>query len=107
MIGFFRTTSDTNLPTGYDATLEIIRLGVCCGCSWANGHEYGKRNQIASPIPPGVVDMRGSNVIHFNPWLQIAAGFKVDLKWDVFVFTRGLGVRPWLLSEPPANLRGS
>ncbi|KAG5633692.1 hypothetical protein H0H81_005990 [Sphagnurus paluster] len=91
-IGFFRTTSEINLPKGYDAALEIILTAppgsVLRAQLYVNGYQYGKfvpqiGNQIAFPIPPGIVNMRGSNVIGFNLWSQTAAGAKVDLKWNV------------------------
>ncbi|KAG6844574.1 hypothetical protein H0H87_005789 [Tephrocybe sp. NHM501043] len=91
-IAFFRTTSNINLPKGYDASLELV-LSAPAGSMlraqlYVNGYQYGKfvpqiGNQIAFPIPPGIVNVRGSNVIGLSLWSQSTEGAKVDLKWNV------------------------
>ncbi|KAF8060198.1 glycoside hydrolase family 35 protein [Lyophyllum atratum] len=91
-IGFFRTISDIDLPAGYDASLEIILTAPAGSLLraqlYVNGYQYGKfvpqiGHQIAFPIPPGILNVRGSNVIGFNLWSQSAGGAKVDVKWNV------------------------
>ncbi|KAG6806866.1 hypothetical protein H0H92_009756, partial [Tricholoma furcatifolium] len=71
-IGFFRTTSDMNLPEGYDASVELIVSApagsVLRAQLYVNGYQYGKfvpqiGNQITFPIPSGILNVRGSNVI--------------------------------------------
>ncbi|KAG6809184.1 hypothetical protein H0H92_001242 [Tricholoma furcatifolium] len=91
-IGFFRTTSDMNLPEGYDASVELIVSApagsVLRAQLYVNGYQYGKfvpqiGNQIAFPIPPGILNVRGSNVIGLNLWSQTTEGAKVDVTWSV------------------------
>ncbi|KAG6864404.1 hypothetical protein C0991_009729 [Blastosporella zonata] len=91
-IGFFRTTSEINLPRGYDASFELIITApagsVLRSQLYVNGYQYGKfvpqiGNQIAFPVPPGILNVRGSNIIGLSLWSQTAVGAKVDLKWNV------------------------
>ncbi|GLB44363.1 putative beta-galactosidase [Lyophyllum shimeji] len=91
-IGFFRTTSHINLPRGYDASLELVLTAPAGSLLraqlYVNGYQYGKfvpqiGHQIAFPVPPGILNVRGQNVVGLNLWSQTAAGAKVDVKWNV------------------------
>ena len=51
-------------------------------------YQYGKfvpqiGNQIEFPVPPGILNVRGSNIIGLNLWSQSASGAKVDVAWKV------------------------
>ncbi|KAG6905033.1 hypothetical protein DXG01_005515 [Tephrocybe rancida] len=91
-VGFFRTISDINLPKGYDAAFELILTAPAGSLLraqlYVNGYQYGKfvpqvGNQIAFPIPPGILNVRGSNVVGLSLWSQTADGAKVSLEWNV------------------------
>ncbi|KAG6818993.1 hypothetical protein H0H93_016554, partial [Arthromyces matolae] len=91
-IGFFRATSQISLPSGYDASFELILTApagsVLRAQLYVNGYQYGKfvphiGNQIAFPIPPGILNVRGDNVVGLNIWSQTSSGAKVDLEWNV------------------------
>ncbi|KAH8824376.1 glycoside hydrolase superfamily [Flagelloscypha sp. PMI_526] len=91
-IGFFVKEVDLNVPTGYDAYLEIV-LGSIEGSVlraqiYVNGYQYGKYipqvgNQIAFPIPPGILDYRGSNIIALNIWSQSNETAAITAEWNV------------------------
>jgi hypothetical protein len=40
-------------------------------------------NQIAFPVPPGVLNLRGKNTIGLSVWSQSAAGAKLSVEWNV------------------------
>ncbi|KAJ6559161.1 glycoside hydrolase family 35 protein [Mycena vulgaris] len=91
-IAFFRTTSDLAVPEGYDVSLEFI-LSSPAGSNlraqlYVNGYQYGKYvpqigHQIAFPVPPGILNVRGTNTIGLNLWSQGEGGAQVDVKWNV------------------------
>uniref|UniRef100_A0A0W0FZJ3 beta-galactosidase n=2 Tax=Moniliophthora roreri TaxID=221103 RepID=A0A0W0FZJ3_MONRR len=91
-IGFFRAISELNIPEGYDASLEFILQApaesVLRAQLYINGYQYGKfapqiGNQIAFPVPPGILNYRGTNTIGLNLWSQTAAGARLDVSWNV------------------------
>ncbi|KAK1216622.1 hypothetical protein PQX77_020742 [Marasmius sp. AFHP31] len=91
-IGFFRTVSEVNVPEGYDASLEFVLSApegsVLRAQLYVNGYQYGKfvphiGNQIRFPVPPGILNYRGSNVIGLNLWSQTAEGASMDIAWNV------------------------
>ncbi|KAJ7134655.1 glycoside hydrolase superfamily [Mycena epipterygia] len=91
-IAFFRTTSDLAVPEGYDVSLEFI-LTSPTGSNlraqlYVNGYQYGKYvpqigHQIAFPVPPGILNVRGTNTIGLSLWSQGAGGAQVDVQWNV------------------------
>lgn len=53
-----------------------------------NSYQYGKfvkhvGNQIAFPVPPGILNLRGKNTIGLSVWAQSAAGAKLGIDWNV------------------------
>ncbi|KAL0570112.1 hypothetical protein V5O48_011850 [Marasmius crinis-equi] len=91
-IGFFRTSSEVNVPEGYDASLEFVLTApegsVLRAQLYVNGYQFGKfvphiGNQIKFPVPPGILNYRGSNVIGLNLWSQTSGGASVDMAWNV------------------------
>ncbi|KAK7049803.1 hypothetical protein VNI00_005233 [Paramarasmius palmivorus] len=91
-IGFFRTVSELDIPEGYDASLEFILQApegsLLRAQLYINGYQYGKfvpqiGNQIAFPVPPGILNYRGTNTIGLNLWSQTTDGAKVDVSWNV------------------------
>ncbi|KAJ7175894.1 glycoside hydrolase family 35 protein [Mycena filopes] len=91
-IAFYRTTSTLAIPEGYDAALEFI-LTSPPGSNlraqlYINGYQYGKfvpqiGHQIAFPVPPGILNFRGTNTIGLSLWSQDAEGAQVDVQWNV------------------------
>jgi hypothetical protein len=50
--------------------------------------QYGKfvpqiGHQIAFPVPPGILNVRGENIIGLSLWSQTAEGAQVDVQWNV------------------------
>ncbi|KAG9127479.1 hypothetical protein FRC07_013157 [Ceratobasidium sp. 392] len=94
-VAFYRTTVDLSKVVdkrGYDVLLEFI-IDAAAGTNvraqlYVNGYQYGKfvkqvGNQIAFPIPPGVLNVRGKNTIGLSVWSQSTAGAKIDISWNV------------------------
>jgi hypothetical protein len=55
---------------------------------YAHSYQYGKfvkqvGNQIAFPVPPGILNIRGKNTIGLSVWSQSAQGAKVSIDWNV------------------------
>lgn len=94
-VAFYRTEVDLSKvidKRGYDVALEFI-IDAPAGTNvraqlYVNGYQYGKfvkqvGNQIAFPVPPGVLNIRGKNTIGLSLWSQSAAGAKVSIEWNV------------------------
>ncbi|KAG9094270.1 hypothetical protein FS749_012782 [Ceratobasidium sp. UAMH 11750] len=92
---FYRTTVDLSKVVdkrGYDVLLELI-IDAAAGTNvraqlYVNGYQYGKfvkqvGNQVAFPIPPGILNVRGKNTIGLSVWSQSTAGAKIDISWNV------------------------
>ncbi|KAK7048389.1 glycoside hydrolase family 35 protein [Favolaschia claudopus] len=91
-IAFFRTNSRLDVPEGYDVALEFILTSPMesnlRAQLYVNGYQYGKfvhqiGNQIAFPVPPGILNVRGDNTIGLSLWSQTATGAQVDVRWNV------------------------
>ncbi|QRW09228.1 glycoside hydrolase family 35 protein [Ceratobasidium sp. AG-Ba] len=77
---------------GYDVLLEFI-IDAAVGTNvraqlYVNGYQYGKfvkqvGNQIAFPVPPGILNLRGINTIGLSVWSQSTTGAKIDISWNV------------------------
>ncbi|KAJ7069720.1 glycoside hydrolase family 35 protein, partial [Mycena amicta] len=91
-IAFFRTTSTLAVPEGYDVSLQFILSSppgsILRARLYVNGYQYGRYvpqigNQVAFPVPPGVLNVRGKNTIGLSLWSQAANGAAVDVEWNV------------------------
>ncbi|CAE7223865.1 unnamed protein product [Rhizoctonia solani] len=94
-VAFYRTQVDLSKvidKRGYDVALEFI-IDAPQGTNvraqlYVNGYQYGKfvkqvGNQIAFPVPPGILNIRGKNTIGLSVWSQSAQGAKVSIDWNV------------------------
>ncbi|CAE6472303.1 unnamed protein product [Rhizoctonia solani] len=94
-VAFYRTQVDLSKvidKRGYDVALEFI-IDAPQGTQvraqlYVNGYQYGKfvkqvGNQIAFPVPPGILNIRGKNTIGLSVWSQSAQGAKVNIEWNV------------------------
>ncbi|EUC54059.1 glycoside hydrolase family 35 protein, partial [Rhizoctonia solani AG-3 Rhs1AP] len=92
-VAFYRTQVDLSKvidKRGYDVALEFI-INAPQGTQvraqlYVNGqvflaHPFG--NQIAFPVPPGILNIRGKNTIGLSVWSQSAQGAKVSIEWNV------------------------
>ncbi|KAI0155202.1 family 35 glycosyl hydrolase [Xylariaceae sp. FL1272] len=80
---------DLDVPLGIefsaaDGTLARVMV-------WVNGYQYGKYvpqlgPQTRFPIPPGVVNNKGTNTLAVSLWAQTNEGAKLD---DITLFTYG------------------
>ncbi|KAJ7863079.1 glycoside hydrolase family 35 protein [Mycena olivaceomarginata] len=92
-IAFFRTTSRLDVPIGYDrftrAALRIRYVFLVLDLDLLLTFlQYGKfvpqiGHQIAFPVPPGILNVRGENTIGLSLWSQTAEGAQVDVQWNV------------------------
>lgn len=86
-IGFFVTTFNLDIDDNLDVPIGI-ELSSPMGTHarimiFVNGYQYGKfvpqiGPQTRFPIPPGVINNRGSNTLAISLWAQTDAGAKLD-----------------------------
>lgn len=88
-IYFYRTVVPLKVPKDLDASFAFvldapasknIRVQL-----FVNGYQYAKFNPYVGnekkfPVPPGVLNYRGDNVIGLSVWAQSKEGAKVDVK---------------------------
>ncbi|KAJ7232006.1 glycoside hydrolase superfamily [Mycena rebaudengoi] len=91
-MGFFRTTTEFDIPVGYDAYVQVVltapKGSLLRALLYVNGYQYGKfvpqiGNAVAFPVPPGILNYRGSNTIGLNVWSQSNDTATVTAEWDV------------------------
>lgn len=95
-IAFYITTFNLNIDSDLDAPLGIS-LAAASGTIarvmiWINGYQYGKfvphiGPQTRFPIPPGVINNRGSNTLALSLWAMTDEGARLD---NVDLFTYGM-----------------
>jgi hypothetical protein len=88
-IYFYRTIIPLNVPANVDAsfafvlnapTSKHIRVQL-----FVNGYQYGRFNPYVGnekkfPVPPGILNYAGDNVIGLSVWAQSVEGAKVDVQ---------------------------
>ena len=94
-VRFYTTTFHLNIDSDLDVPLGV-ELSAPAGTVarvmiWVNGYQYGKYvphigPQTRFPVPPGVINNRGSNTLALSLWAQTDEGAKLD---DVKLFTYG------------------
>ncbi|KAF2753501.1 hypothetical protein EJ05DRAFT_505133 [Pseudovirgaria hyperparasitica] len=112
-VRFYRTTFPLSIPAGYDASLSIVLDRLTSSALraeiYVNGYNYGKyvpgiggdgRGQSVFPVPPGVWDYDGENVLGLSVWGMedgdVGVGVKLQVDWVVEggVMVKGEGLRP-------------
>ncbi|KAI9739337.1 MAG: hypothetical protein M1834_007550 [Cirrosporium novae-zelandiae] len=88
-IRFYRTTFNLSLPATVDTSLAF-RLSAPGAQTlraqlFVNGYQYGRFNpyigsQVLFPVPVGVLDYRGTNVVGLAVWAQTEKGAKVGVE---------------------------
>lgn len=107
-IRFYRTIMPLDTPDGHDVSLSV-RLGLQTSSSnytsfrayiYVNGYQYGKylphlaplRNTF--PVPPGIWNYNGDNVLGVVLWNQKDGAAKLDVEIDVnYVVESSLNVK--------------
>ncbi|KAF1945159.1 putative beta-galactosidase B [Clathrospora elynae] len=88
-IKFYRTTIPLLIPEGVDASFafvlnasgsKAIRVQL-----FVNGYQYARfnpyvGNEIKFPVPPGILNYAGDNVIGLSVWAQSEEGARVDVE---------------------------
>lgn len=87
-IKWFTTTFDLKIDKDLDVPLGV-EVGAPSGTIarvliFVNGYQYGKfvphiGPQTRFPIPPGIINTRGSNTLSLAVWAQTEAGAKLDM----------------------------
>jgi len=89
-IKFYRTTFPLHVPKDVDASFafvlnatgpKTVRVQL-----FVNGYQYARfnphvGNEIKFPIPPGILNYAGDNVIGLSVWAQEEDGAKVDVQF--------------------------
>lgn len=100
-VGFFSTQFDLNIPAGWDVPISFTfsnttqppaeyRLQL-----YVNGFQYGKYvnhigPQTSFPVPPGVLNYRGTNWLALTLWAHQPGGAKLEgfqLQYDTAVLS--------------------
>lgn len=87
-IKFYRTTFPLNVPEGVDASFAFVLKSLGSKAIrvqlFVNGYQYARfnpyvGNEIKFPVPPGVLNYAGENVIGLSVWAQTQEGAKVEV----------------------------
>lgn len=86
-VRFYTTTFALDLDDDLDVPLGVS-LSAAAGTAarvqlWVNGYQFGKFEphvgpQSVFPVPPGIVNNRGTNTLALSLWAQEAAGARLD-----------------------------
>ncbi|KAL6711312.1 hypothetical protein ACN47E_005843 [Coniothyrium glycines] len=88
-IKFYRITIPLNVPEGVDASFAFVLNAIGSKAIrvqlFVNGYQYARfnpwvGNEIRFPVPPGVLNYGGDNVIGLSVWAQTEQGAKVDVQ---------------------------
>ena len=88
-IYFYRTIMPLDVPEGVDAAFSFILSAPASKAVriqlFVNGYQYGRfnpfvGNEIRFPVPPGILDYSGNNVVGLSVWAQTEEGARVDIK---------------------------
>lgn len=88
-INFYRTVVPLNVPQGIDASFAFVLSAPASKQVrvqlFVNGYQYGRfnpyvGNEVRFPIPPGILNYAGDNVIGLSVWAQSNDGAKIDVK---------------------------
>ena len=88
-IHFYRTAIDLKVPAGVDAAFSFVFTAPASKAIrvqlFVNGYQYGKFNPTVGnenrfPIPPGILNYTGENIIGLSVWAQTEEGAKVDVE---------------------------
>ncbi|KAI5801285.1 beta-galactosidase [Geopyxis carbonaria] len=101
-VRFFRKTLKLDVPAGFDVPVAVrltapgkkVRVQL-----WVNGYQFGRfipevGNQEVFPVPPGVLNYGGENVVAVSVWNQDSAEVELGLRWEVLgVYESSMGSR--------------
>ena len=92
-VRFYRTVVPLQIPAGLDVSLAFVltapRSQAVRVQLFVNGYQYGRfnpwiGNQIVFPVPPGVLNYQGDNVVGLSVWNQLEGPpAKVNIDWKV------------------------
>lgn len=86
-VRFYTTSFDLDIDADLDAPLGLALSApvgtVARVMLWVNGYQYGKfvphvGPQTVFPVPPGVINNRGSNYLVVSLWAMTDAGARLD-----------------------------
>jgi len=89
-INFYRTTVPLNVPEGVDASFAFVLSASGSKAVrvqlFVNGYQYARfnpyvGNEVKFPVPPGVLNYAGDNVIGLSVWAQTEEGAKVHVEF--------------------------
>lgn len=91
-VGFFATSFDLNIPTGYDIPMSFTFQNTTTGAAtvtnyrvqlYVNGYQFGEMvsnvgPQTSFPVPEGILNYHGKNYLAMTLWSLDAVGAKVS-----------------------------
>jgi beta-galactosidase len=92
-VRFYRTNVSLNVPEGHDASVvfSLENLGpnsAVRALLYVNGYQYGRFNPYVNtatefPVPPGILNYNGDNIIGLLVWAQSTEGAAVSVNWSI------------------------
>lgn len=95
-IKFYRTNLKLDIPEDHDISLAFtfsaLRVNTLRALLFVNGYQYARfnpyiGNQITYPVPPGILNYNGDNVIAVALWAQTSDGASISIKLDTQYIT--------------------
>ncbi|OCL15370.1 glycoside hydrolase family 35 protein [Glonium stellatum] len=96
-VKFYRTTVQLDAPDGHDVSLsfKFLPIGAVTfrALLYVNGYQYARfypyiTSVSTFPVPPGVLDYGGENLVAIALWAQTNEGATVDLDMNVNYVTQ-------------------
>ncbi|KAJ4356191.1 uncharacterized protein N0V89_004221 [Didymosphaeria variabile] len=90
-IHFYRTVVPLNVPKGVDAAFSFVFNAPASKAIrvqlFVNGYQYARfnpsvGNEVRFPVPPGVLNYAGDNVLGVSIWAQTEQGGRVDVNLE-------------------------
>lgn len=91
-VTFYRTVVPLDIPAGLKVSLSLVLSfpaeSKLHSKLFVREYQYGRfvpwvGNQIAFPVPPGILDYHGNNTIALAVRAQSGEGAEVDISWKV------------------------
>lgn len=88
-IKFYRTTFPLDVPAHVDASFAFVLNAPAAKTVrvqlFVNGYQYARfnpfvGNEVKFPVPPGILNYSGENVVGLSVWAQEEDGAKVDVR---------------------------
>ncbi|KAH8645474.1 glycoside hydrolase superfamily [Xylariales sp. PMI_506] len=89
---FYRTSASLDFPEGHDVSVQFTVSSLSGNATrallYVNGYQYGRFSPWVNtatrfPVPPGILNYGGDNIIGLLVWAQSTEGAQVDVDWSI------------------------